>query len=54
MHFIHLGRVGLVIDLRWGEIANFFAGLATLDFANNSDPDSGHIQNTESPDVELR
>jgi hypothetical protein len=43
MHFIHLGRVGLVIDLRWGEIANFFAGLATLDFAHNSDPTSGHI-----------
>ena len=47
MHFIHLGRVGLVINLRWGEIANFIAGLATLDFANNSDPTSGHIMKVQ-------
>jgi hypothetical protein len=35
MHFVHLGHVGLVMNLRWGEVADFLVGWTTLDLAGD-------------------
>lgn len=42
MHYIHLGPVGLVANLRWGEIADFFLGFTTFDFAHDDGVEFGH------------
>lgn len=35
MHYVHLGRVGLVANFRWGEMADFILGWTTLDIAHD-------------------
>ena len=41
MHYIHLGRVGLVANFRWGEIADFLLGWTTLDIAHDDNRAAG-------------
>ncbi len=42
MHYIHLGHVGLVSNFRWGQIADFVLGWATIDFAGDDGGKVGH------------
>jgi hypothetical protein len=42
MHYIHLGHVGLVTNLRWGEFFDFWLGFVGIDFANDDGVEFGH------------
>ena len=42
MHYVHLGHVGLVLNFRWGEMADFLLGFTTLDFAHDDGRKFGH------------
>ena len=49
MHYIHLGRVGLVANFRWGEIANFIVGWTSFDFIDNTPRNTGESGGTPAP-----
>jgi hypothetical protein len=35
MHFVHLGHVGLVMNIRWAELADFVLGWAAVDIGDD-------------------
>ena len=41
IHYLHLGWMGVVWNLRWADIPDFFLGFAGLDFQQDDGPDGG-------------